>query len=121
MTRVFAVAVGVLAIAFGGATPTRAQDEEKKIVGTWEVSKSDELPAGSTIEFTKDGKVHVVVKEKTEPLKLEGTYTLEKTKLTVKLKLGEQTIDEVVTIKKLTATDLHLEDKDKKVDEFKKK
>ncbi len=123
MTRVSAFAVGVLLVAFGGAAPApvRAQDEAKNIVGTWEVSKSDELPPGSTIAFAKDGKVAVLVKEKGEPLKLEGTYAVEKTKLQVKLKLGDQTIEETVTIKKLTATELHLEDKDKKVDEFKKK
>jgi ATPase subunit of ABC transporter with duplicated ATPase domains len=41
----------------------------------------------------KDGKVNVVVKEKGEALKLEGTYTVEKTKLLVKLKLGDQVIE----------------------------
>lgn len=121
MTRVSAFVVGLVLVGFGGSAATRAQDEDKKIVGTWEVTKSDDLPAGSTVEFTKDGKIHVTVKEKGETVKLDGTYTVEKTKLSVKLKLGDQTIEENVTIKKVTDKELQLEDKDKKVDEFKKK
>jgi uncharacterized protein (TIGR03066 family) len=123
MKRVSAFGVGlvtVLALA-GGMGPVRAQDEAKTIVGVWEVSKSSDLPPGSTIAFAMDGKVKVLVKEKGEPIHLEGTYKVERTQLTVKLKLGDQAIDETVTIKKLTATDLHLEDKEKKVDEFKRK
>jgi uncharacterized protein (TIGR03066 family) len=121
MKQVSAVALGVLAIVFGGSAPTRAQEEATKIVGSWEVTKSEELPTGSTLEFTKDGKLHVLVKDKGGDLKLEGNYKVEKQKLSVKLKFGDQTIEEVVTIKKLTTTELQLEDKDKKVDEFKKK
>jgi hypothetical protein len=44
-----------------------------------------------------------------------------KEKLTVKIKLGEQNIEEVAIIKKLTDDALEIEDKDKKVDVFKKK
>ena len=50
-----------------------------------------------------------------------GTYKVEKDKLTVKIKLGEQNIEETATIKKLTDDALETEDKDKKVDVFKKK
>jgi uncharacterized protein (TIGR03066 family) len=123
MKRVSAFGVGLVAVLVlaGGSHRAQAQDEAKTIVGVWEVAKSSDLPPGSTIEFAKDGKVKVLVKEKGEPINLEGTYKVEQTRLTVKLKLGDQTIDETVTIKKLTATDLHLEDKEKKVDEFKRK
>lgn len=126
MKRLFAVALG--AAVFGLAGFAGAQDKKddgkdyaKLIVGKWEVDKSgSDLPKGSTLEFTKDGKMTAVVKADGQELKIEGTYKVEKDKLTVKLKLGDQEIDETATIKKLTDDALHLEDKDKKVDEFKK-
>ena len=54
-------------------------------------------------------------------VKLDGTYKVEKDKLTVKIKIGDQNIEETATIKKLTDDALEIEDKDKKVDVFKKK
>ena len=62
-----------------------------------------------------------MVKVEGMEVKLEGTYEVEKDKLTVKIKLGEQNVEEVATIKKLTDDALEIEDKDKKVDVFKKK
>ncbi|MBX9624965.1 MAG: TIGR03066 family protein [Gemmataceae bacterium] len=122
MKRLFAVGLGLAVVGLAG--PGRADDKDdnaKKIVGKWEVAKAGgDLPAGSTVEFTKDGKITAVVKADGQELKIEGTYKVEKDKLTVKLKLGDQEIDETATIKKLTDDALHLEDKDKKVDEFKK-
>jgi uncharacterized protein (TIGR03066 family) len=119
-----AVLAGLLGVAMiGFATTAQAQDDNaKKIVGVWEVSKAGgDLPAGSTIEFTKDMMLKAVVKVEGMEVKLEGTYKVEKEKLTVKIKLGEQNIEEVATIKKLTDDALEIEDKDKKVDVFKKK
>ena len=73
---------------------------------------------GSTVDFTKDGKLTAVIKG--DDTKLEGSYKIDKDKLTVKLKAGDQTIEEVVTITKLTDDALELKDKDAKVDVFKK-
>jgi uncharacterized protein (TIGR03066 family) len=121
MKAVLAGLLGVSLLAF--STAARAQDDNaKKIVGVWEVAKSgSDLPAGSTIEFTKDKMLKAVVKVEGMEVKLEGTYEVVKEKLTVKIKLGEQNIEEVATIKKLTDDALEIEDKDKKVDVFKKK
>ena len=48
------------------------------------VTKSgSDLLVGSTVEFTKDGKLSAVIKG--DDTKLEGTYKVEKEKLTVKL------------------------------------
>lgn len=123
MKRVFAVALGlaVLGLAGTAGAQDKKDDNAAKIVGKWEVTKSgSDLPAGSTIEFTKDGKMTAVVKADGQELKLDGTYKVEKEKLTVKLKLGDQEMEEAVTIKKLTDDALEVEDKDKKVDVFKK-
>lgn len=123
MKRLFAVALGlaVLGLAGTAGAQDKKDDNAAKIVGKWEVTKSgSDLPAGSTIEFTKDGKLTAVVKADGQELKLDGTYKVEKEKLTVKLKLGDQEMEEAVTIKKLTDDALEVEDKDKKVDVFKK-
>lgn len=123
MKRLFAVALGlaVLGLAGTAGAQDKKDDNAAKIVGKWEVTKSgSDLPAGSTIEFTKDGKMTAVVKADGQELKLDGTYKVEKEKLTVKLKLGDMEMEEAVTIKKLTDDALEVEDKDKKVDVFKK-
>ena len=121
MKSVLAGLLGVVMVAF--ATNAQAQDDNaKKIVGVWEVAKAGgDLPAGSTIEFTKDGMLKAVVKVEGMEVKLDGTYTVAKEKLTVKIKVADQNIEEVATIKKLTDDALEIEDKDKKVDVFKKK
>jgi uncharacterized protein (TIGR03066 family) len=107
----------------GFAGTARAQDDnEKKIVGTWVLDKSSgDLPVGSVVEFTKDGKLSAMVKIETMEIKIEGTYKVEKDKLSVKLKAGDMNIEETATITKLTDEVLELKDKDGKVDAFKKK
>jgi uncharacterized protein (TIGR03066 family) len=121
MKLVSASLLGVIIIACAG-TAQGQDDNAKKIVGVWEVAKAGgDLPAGSTIEFTKDGKLKAMLKVDGMEVKLDGTYKLEKDKLTVKIKVGEQDVEETATIKKLTDDALEIEDKDKKVDVFKKK
>lgn len=110
MKTLSAAVLGV-AVAFAAGTAKAQDDNAKKIVGTWEVTKGTDLPAGSTLEFTKDGKVNAVVKMDGTELKLDGTYKVEKDKLMVKIKVGEQTIEDTATIKKLTAEDLEIDRK----------
>lgn len=121
MKPVFASVLGVLLIVVAGHA--RAQDDNaKKIVGVWEVTKSgSEIPAGTTLEFTKDGKLRFVHKADGTDLKLEGTYSVNKDKLKVKLKVAEQTVEETGTIKRLTDEVLEIEDSEKKVNLLKKK
>jgi uncharacterized protein (TIGR03066 family) len=52
---------------------------------------------------------------------IEGTYKLDKNKIEVKVKVGEEIVEETVTIKRLTDKELEVEDKEGKVDTFKKK
>ena len=123
MNRLFALALSGMIVGlagFAGAADDKDKDDNaKKIVAKWEVTKSgSDLPVGSTVEFTKDGKITATIKDDTT--KIEGTYKVEKEKLSVKLKVGDQTVDEVVTITKLTDDALELKDKDGKVDVFKK-
>ena len=100
--------------------PVAAEDEAKKIVGTWEVTKSDHVPVGTTAEFTKDGKLTVVIKADKE-VKLAGTYKIEKGTLVYKLTADGKEVEETDDIIKLTDDALELRDKDKKSTAFKKK
>jgi uncharacterized protein (TIGR03066 family) len=123
MKTLSAAALGVLIAATAG-TAARADEkaDAKKLVGTWELTKSGgDLPVGATVEFTKDGKLNVAVKADGQEMKFDGTYTLKDDKLTVKLKVGDMSVEETATVKKLTDDALVIEDKDKKTDEFKKK
>jgi uncharacterized protein (TIGR03066 family) len=121
MKAVFAGLLGVVLVVCAGSAQGQ-DDNAKKIVGMWEITKAGgDLPAGSTLEFTKDGKLNAVIKAEGMEVKLDGTYKVEKDKLTVKIKVADQNIEETATIKKLTDDALEIEDKDKKVDVFKKK
>ncbi len=120
MKVVCAAALSIVMVAFAGNVKAE-EKAAKNIVGVWTLTKAGgNLPEGSTVEFTKDGKLVVVVKADKE-IKLEGTYKLEKDKLSVKIKVGDETKEETMTVKKLTDTTLETEDKDKKADTFTKK
>jgi uncharacterized protein (TIGR03066 family) len=59
-----AITLGLAAFLFAGLTAAygadKKDDNKTKIVGVWEVAKG-ELPKGSTMEFTKDGKLKVTI------------------------------------------------------------
>ena len=116
--------VALVAVLFGLAGFAGADDKDdnaKKIVGKWEVTKSgSDVPVGSTVTFSKDGKINVAVKLDGKDESIDGTYKVEKDKLTVKLKVADQTIEETLTLQKLTDKELEIKDKDGKVDVLKK-
>jgi uncharacterized protein (TIGR03066 family) len=96
-------------------------DNAKKIVGTWEVTKGAELSLGDVVEFTKDGKVIATVVVNKKEVKVEGTYKVEKDKLITKTVTNGKEIEDIDEIVKLTDDAMELRDKDKKVTTFKKK
>jgi len=118
MKAMCAAVLGLVVVANAGSV--RA-DDAAKLVGKWEVTKSGgEVPVGSLVEFTKDGKMTANVTLDGKELKLAGTYALKGDKLKVNLVLNEQKIDHEFTIK-FDKDELTLEDADKKVDTLKKK
>jgi uncharacterized protein (TIGR03066 family) len=115
------LALGLALVGFAFAAPAPS-DAPASIVGKWEITKSSgDAPEGTLVEFTDKGEVKVVVKIENQELKIEGKYSLASEKLTLELKANDKDVKEELTIKKLTADDLELEDKDKKVDVLKKK
>jgi uncharacterized protein (TIGR03066 family) len=115
------LAVGaVVCLAGGGAW---AADNEKMIVGKWELTKVDEggLPKGTVIEFTKDGKVKLVMKKDDKDATMEGTYKVDGDKFDVTMKVGDDEHKQTITILKLTDTELHVKNEQGKMSELTKK
>jgi uncharacterized protein (TIGR03066 family) len=112
------LAVGLLCL------PAQAQDKKnaEKLLGTWVVSKSKEVPPGTTLEFTKDGKLKVVVPVGEMKITVEGTYKVEGKgfKATMKGPDGKEKTD-TVKIKELTDKKLVTENDKGEIDEFTKK
>lgn len=128
MRTLFALALGLLFSASIGLARAEDKKDDKKddnataIVGLWEITKAGgDVMAGSTIEFAKDGKLVLVVKDGDATQKIEGTYKVDKDKLTITLKVGDASMEQVVTIKKLKDKDMELEDKDGGIDVLKRK
>lgn len=129
MKAVYATAVGALAVAVAGCG--RADDKKddrmdekdyaKAIIGKWVMAEAGgHMPPGSTVEFTKEGRLAVVVKDDGQEWKVEGTYEVKKDKLTVHLKRGDQEFGETSTISKLPADTLETIDKDGVVEVLKR-
>ena len=121
-------ALGLLFSAPIGLARAEDKKDDKKddnaaaIVGLWEITKAGgDVQAGSTIDFAKDGKLVMVAKDGDTTQKVEGTYKVAKDKLTITLKVGDESLEQVLTIKKLKDKDMELEDKGGGIDVLKRK
>lgn len=99
-----------------------ADDDEskfdaKKLVGKWSVT-SEEKGGTAVMEFTKDLKLKLTVKEKDKETKMSGTYKLDGEKLVVTIKAGEAEISETLTIVSLTDEELVMKDSKGKKDKM---
>jgi uncharacterized protein (TIGR03066 family) len=103
----------------------QAQAEKKnadKLVGTWVVSKSKNIPPGATLEFTRDGKLKVMVKVEGNTINAEGTYKVEGSTFTATVRGPDgKEKTEKIKIKELTDKKLVTENERGEVDEFAKK
>ena len=76
----------VAVVSFSPPAGARAADDPKElIVGAWEIAFSDakDVPAGTRLEFTKDGKVKMTLKSAGKEITAEDGYRLEKDVLTL--------------------------------------
>ena len=97
-----------------------AVGQDKAALGgkAWTIVKSEEAPPGTTFAFGADNSVTVTFKVDGRAREMSGTYTLSGPTLTLKLTHdGRERVD-TRTIKKLTATSMTLEDKNRKVEEL---
>jgi len=115
---------GVMVIVLGASLRAGGQENAKALVGTWEVTKVDKgapLAVGDTTEFSKDGKNKTVCKKAGKEVVSQGTYKFDKEKLVITFKSEKGVSANVLTIKKITDTELVIShDEDGKVIEFSK-
>ena len=125
MKLLFALALGAILIslgAFATADEKKKDEAASKIVGKWEITKTEgDEPVGTVVDFAKDGKFSIMAKLGDKEVKLDGTYKVDKDKLTTEITVAGKTEKDVDTIKKLTDDEMLLENKDKKLITLKKK
>jgi uncharacterized protein (TIGR03066 family) len=118
MKPLFAIALGIalFAPAFAAADEPKKDDFAAKILGKWELTKSDDntAPVGALVTFAKGGKLTVVVTVDGKEMKFEGTWKIEKDQLLTELKVADNAVTDTDTIKKLTDETMEIEGKDKK-------
>ena len=121
MNAVRLLGTAILVIGMVNGVPEeekKAEDSQGMLVGIWETVRGDlpSLPAGSVLEFGKDGVAKATRKAQGQLETLEGTYKVAGDKLTLSRKIGTDELVSALTIKKLTATELTLEREGKTAD-----
>jgi uncharacterized protein (TIGR03066 family) len=119
--KLFVAGIAVCLVVAGA----RAEDADlaKMLVGKWEITKAAEgtPPAGTIVEFTKDGVVKVNGKKDDKEFTMEGTYKVEPHKFVCTFKDGDKEKKMVHTVIKITDTDISFKNDDGTVVECKKK
>jgi uncharacterized protein (TIGR03066 family) len=118
------LAVGAIAcLLSAGARAEDKIDYAKMLVGKWVVSKADEgtVGKGTTIEFTKDGKVMAMMKKDDKEETMSGTYKVEGDTFTVTMKMGDDEHSTTITITKISKTEMSTKNKEGKVVELTRK
>ncbi len=124
MTKLVRLALATLFLA---CLSVHAEDkkpdvDKAKLLGTWEAVKGSEtVPLGSTLEFTKDGKLKLVIKDGDNTAKIDGTFEVKADSFKATLKIDGDDKSEVLKVDKLTDKDLVIIDEKGKKDVFSKK
>jgi uncharacterized protein (TIGR03066 family) len=110
-----------LTMAYG---EDKKDDNKTKIVGVWEVVKSEASNGpqkGATVECTKDGKFKLTFEENGSKTTIEGTYKVDGDSVKSESKAPDgKEHKETLKIKELTDKKLVLEDEEGKQVEFKR-
>jgi uncharacterized protein (TIGR03066 family) len=108
MLRIVLAAFVVAGLSSSAMAADDKVDVKKLIVGKWEAVKVDEntLPKGTVVEFTADGKLKVTAKKDGKDESVDGTYTIDGSSFTYKLKLGDMELSQKITIKKISETEM---------------
>jgi uncharacterized protein (TIGR03066 family) len=113
--------VGLCLIPF--AIAGCGKSKKDMIVGTWEAAEGGQVPPGTTVEFTKDGKMITKISVAGQEMSLTGKYEvvgddLKTTNTNPKTKQEQSETDKITT---LTDKELVLKDSKGKEVKFKKK
>jgi uncharacterized protein (TIGR03066 family) len=99
--------IGLL-VVMSAATAADDKIDAKKLIGKWELAEAKETKG--TLEFKKDNKFSVSFDLKGKEIKLDGTYKLDGSKLTITTKVMDMETTKSATVKKLTDEELTIED-----------
>jgi len=109
-------------LAFGAAAVNAADEKPSadKLVGTWKMTKSENLPPGgsATIVYSKDGTAVATIEVMGQKLKLEAKWKIDGDKLVMTTKLGDKEKMDTDTIVTLSDTKPVTKDSKGKTDEF---
>jgi uncharacterized protein (TIGR03066 family) len=101
--------------------PPGGREPRDMIVGVWEVVRGTDMPQGSILEFSKDGKLRKTLKEKGNDLTTAGSFEVDVNKLTMKTKHEGKEEEEIATITRLTDNALTYQKEKGKTAELKRK
>jgi uncharacterized protein (TIGR03066 family) len=123
--RLLAAGWMVVALTAGARAEKKEEkkDNAKLLLGTWEIEGAPDMVGASTVvEFGKEGKLKVTFRRRGGDEVREGTYTVDGDRLTVTArKDGDKEVKLLVTIKKISDTEMVTEDERGYTEEFKRK
>jgi uncharacterized protein (TIGR03066 family) len=100
----------------------KTEETKKKLIGVWEAQEGGALPAGSTLEFMKDGKFKAIINELDKKATRDGTYEIEGETLKATHQGDGKEVVRNLKIIKLSDKELALMDEDQdKTATFKRK
>lgn len=97
-----AVLATLMLAAWGNAKDKPVNVDAKRLIGKWKATDKEGKAANTFAEFKADGKVTLTGDFNGKTYDVPGTYKLDGNKLLMKMKIGDETTDEEVTILKLT-------------------
>jgi uncharacterized protein (TIGR03066 family) len=111
---------GCLVLILAWAPEGHAAGNKEKIVGKWQVTDG-QLPKGSLVVFTRDGKFKVTVQIGEKKLVVEGKYEIDDNRLkTISKDKDGKDFAQVSTIKRLTRDELVTKEAGDNVESYKK-
>jgi uncharacterized protein (TIGR03066 family) len=99
--------------------PAKESTIQEKLLGRWEATKG-EIPPGSVLELTRDGKLKMTIKVEGKAMSDESTFVVQGEAIKTTHKEGPREVTETLKIKTLTDKMLVTEDERGKTEEFKK-
>jgi uncharacterized protein (TIGR03066 family) len=100
--------LGLVGLAVAEDKDTKDDSIADKLIGRWEAVKGTGLPAGAIVEFRKDGKMTMTVKDKEgKEQKMEATYKVKGKSFDITMKRNDET--RTMTIKVTRITDKEME------------
>jgi uncharacterized protein (TIGR03066 family) len=99
---IYSVVIPLMLAAWGNAQDNPVKVDAKKLVGKWKATDEKAKAANTFTEFQADGKMSVTADFNGKTFEVPGTYKVDGNKILMKMMIGDQKMDDEVTILKLT-------------------